>query len=493
MPERDLILVAMDNPSVLHLMERALRAASYEPVLVSDLASLNLALQNSIPSLAIVGERFNEISSEKIIADILERFPTMPILAYLENEELGKIKQIWRIGAIDYLAPPLRNDDIVGTVERSLVRARHLGDWVRSEVKRTTASLERRAQLSEAELGRYEKIFENVQDGIIIVDVDGNITLINKAGLETFQLENKPWRGEPAQQVLSHPDIDSLFKRAQAVPLKYHEINFDDGRVFNAQYTFINGIGAVITMQDISYLKQLDQIKSEFVHTVSHDLRSPLTSVLGYAELIRRIGPLSEQQDQFLTRIRTSVESITAMVNELLDISRIEAGFDMRREVVRLDNVLSYALDTLESQFTLEGIKLNLNIAPDLPYLRANPIRLRQLLDNLISNAIKYTPRGGEVSISLNAKDDQVILIVEDTGVGIPKEEQSQIFEKFYRANNVPDGVEGSGLGLAIVKSIVASHQGRIWVESSEGQGAKFFVVLPANTSNENKKNSVSK
>lgn len=384
-----------------------------------------------------------------------------------------------------YLSPPLRNDDIVDMVERSLKHARHLGDWVRSEVKRTTASLEQRAQLSESELDRYEKIIENVQDGIVIVDEDGNIMLLNKVIIDVFQLGNTPWRGEPVQQILSHPDMHALFKRAKTVPLKYHEINFDDDRVFNAQYSFIAGVGAVITMQDVSYLRRLDQVKSEFVHTVSHDLRSPLTSVLGYAELIHRAGSLNDSQEEYLDRIRSSVESITVMVNDLLDLSRLEAGFDMRRELVHLENILTYTLDALESQFALAEIKVNYNIAPDLPSLRANPIRLRQLLENLIGNAIKYSPKGGVVNIVLKAENDQIILMVEDSGVGIPINEQTRIFEKFYRATNVSDGTEGTGLGLAIVKSIVASHMGRIWVESSVGQGAKFFVVLPADVTEE--------
>jgi len=451
MPEQDLILLALDNPSVLHQVEHALRVASYEPVVALDLVSLNQVLQTSIPDLTIIGERFDDASGGKIVSDILDRFPTMPILAYLEKEAPGPIKKFWSIGVMGYLSPPLSNDDIADVVERSLKRARHLGDWVRSEVKRTTASLERRAQLSEAELGRYEKIIENVQDGIVIIDEDGNIMLLNKAIIDVFQLGNTPWRGEPVQQVLAHPDMHALFKRAKTVPLKYHEINFDDDRVFNAQYSFIAGVGAVITMQDVSYLRRLDQVKSEFVHTVSHDLRSPLTSVLGYAELIRRAGSLSDSQEEYLDRIRSSVESITVMVNDLLDLSRLEAGFDMRREVVHLENILTYTLDALESQFTLAELKVNLNIAPDLPCLRANPIRLRQLLENLIGNSIKYSPKGGVINIILKAENDQIILMVEDSGVGIPMNEQTRIFEKFYRATNVSDGTEGTGLGLAIV------------------------------------------
>jgi signal transduction histidine kinase len=280
--------------------------------------------------------------------------------------------------------------------------------------------------------------------------------------------------------VIDHPDIHLLLKRAQSLPLKYHEINFDDGRIYNAQYTPIGGFGSVITMQDISYLKQLDRMKNEFVHTISHDLRSPLTSVLGYTELIQRVGSINEQQLEFLDRIRSSVESITALVNDLLDLSRLEEGFDTRREFVRLENILKFALDTMEGQFNINDLKLKLDIGKELPELRGNPIRLRQLLDNLLSNAVKYSISGSTISVSLQAEDSQIIFRVKDEGVGIPQSEQVRIFEKFYRASNVPDQVGGSGLGLAIVKSIVDSHQGRIWVESAKGKGSTFFVVLPA-------------
>jgi two-component system NtrC family sensor kinase len=233
-------------------------------------------------------------------------------------------------------------------------------------------------------------------------------------------------------------------------------------------------------MQDISYLKQLDRMKNEFVHTISHDLRSPLTSVLGYTELIKRIGSLNDQQIEFLDRIRSSVESITSLVNDLLDLSRLEAGFDTRRELVHLENILKFALDTMEGQFKVNEQTLQLDIGRELPELRGNPIRLRQLLDNLLTNAVKYSPKGSKIGVSLHSEESQIIFSVTDRGIGIPQSEHIRIFEKFYRASNVPDEVGGSGLGLAIVKSIVDSHQGRIWVESNISNGTTFFVVLPA-------------
>lgn len=480
MPKRDLILLALDDFTILQLMQRALHAVSYETAIASDRASLDRIVQETIPALALIGENFDGLPGVKVGREILQRLPTLPILIYADRESIALYKEIILAGLSGCLYPPLRNVDITGSVERSLQRARRLGDWLRREVKRTTASLERRANLSEAELQRYEYIFANIDDGVLILDDNGSIQLMNRAMQVIFDLPDKGYRGRPASEVIDHPDVNVLLMQAQTVPLKYHEINFDDGRVYNAQYTPLKGIGWLVTMQDISHLKQVDRVKNEFVHTVSHDLRSPLTSVLGYTELIGRVGPLNEQQDEFMGRIRTSIKNITTLVDELLDLSRLEAGFDVRREIVHLENILKLALDTLEGQFRLNNQTVQLDVGKDLPELWGNPLRLRQLLDNLLSNAAKYSPSGSTIRVSLRAEDNWVIFNVIDEGPGIPQSEQARIFEKFYRASNVPDRVGGTGLGLAIVQSIVEAHQGRIWVESVVGKGSTFFVVLPA-------------
>jgi two-component system NtrC family sensor kinase len=248
--------------------------------------------------------------------------------------------------------------------------------------------------------------------------------------------------------------------------------------VFNVQHTPIPAIGSAITMQDISYLKQLDLMKSEFVHTVSHDLRSPLTAVLGYTELVERVGPLNEQQKEFIRRIQGSVQNITSLINELLDLGRLEAGFDTRRESVQLESILEYSMGLLEPLILQKNLRVSQNVASGLSPLRANPIRIRQMIENLIGNAIKYAPEAGEIDIHVMEEAQQIIFEVKDTGPGIPLSEQGHIFEKFFRASNVA-ATKGSGLGLAIVKNVVDSYHGRVWVESEVGKGASFFVVLP--------------
>jgi two-component system NtrC family sensor kinase len=427
----------------------------------------------------MIGENFAGQNGIQIAENQLERFPTLPVLLFADRDTTGTVKAVLRAGLSGYLYPPLKTDDIVQAVNRSLARARHLGDWIRREVKHTTSSLEKRAQMSESERSRLESIFASIEDGVIVLDEAKNFVLINRVARDAFGLDDSNFTGRAIEEVIIHNDLHAFLAKSGDGAVKYYELNFDDGRVFNAQHTPILGIGSAITIQDITYLKRLDQMKSDFVHTVSHDLRSPLTAVLGYAELVERVGPLTEQQQEFVRRIQGSVLSITSLVNELLDLGRLEAGFDSRRESVQLESILSYSLGLFDSLVSQKHIQLKQKIAAGLPALRANPIRIRQMIENLIGNAIKYTPEGGNVSVVVRAEDHQIIFEVKDTGPGIPRDEQLRIFEKFYRASNV-SGTKGSGLGLAIVKSIVDSYHGRVWVESSVDEGASFVVVLPA-------------
>jgi two-component system NtrC family sensor kinase len=479
MANRELILLALDESQMLSLMERALQAAGYDVAMVHDRDGLIKALDESSPALLLIGEMFNKISGIEAAAEQLERFPTLPVILLADKDTTGLAKAALAAGLSGYIYPPLKMDDIVAAVKKGLERARHLGDWIRREVKLTTSSLEERATISEAEQKRLESIITNIEDGVIVLDPKSRVVLANRVAREAFALFDSGFIGKPVTEVILHPDFHAMMEKSVDGTVKYYEINFDDGRVFNAQHTLIPQIGSAITMQDITYLKHLDQMKNDFVHTVSHDLRSPLTAVLGYAELVERVGPLTDQQKEFLHRVQSSVQNITTLVNDLLDLGRLEAGFDSRREIVQLENVLQYSLGLLDSLVKKKNIQLEQDIAPNLHPLRANPIRIRQMIDNLIGNAIKYSPEGGKIKIKISSAGNQVILEVTDSGPGIPRDEQARVFDKFYRGSNVNE-IKGTGLGLAIVKSIVDSHRGRVWVESVVDHGSSFFVVLPA-------------
>lgn len=331
---------------------------------------------------------------------------------------------------------------------------------------------------SEAERRKLETILLQTQNAVIVVDPDHRILMMNKTAQEAFNVQGH-FIGRPVVEAIDDPKLLALI-REPGISVKREEIEVSDGRIFNAVKSPIRGVGQAVVMHDISHLKELDRIKSEFVTTVSHDLRSPLTAILGYVELIERAGPTTSQQDEFISRIKLSVEQITNLVSDLLDLGRIEAGLDTTHEETPISVLARYAVESMRVPAEKKGLSIELDVENDLPMVNGDPIRLRQMIGNLLENAVKYTPSGGQVCLEANSEDSQIILRVLDDGPGIPPSDQPYLFDKFYRASNIPADVPGTGLGLSIVKSIVDHHNGRIWVDSQMGEGTVFTVVLPA-------------
>ena len=332
---------------------------------------------------------------------------------------------------------------------------------------------------TEVERNKLETVLTKIEEAVIVIDHDNRILLINRKASEAFGVQEQNYLGKRLREVINHQELLETIKERDPSQPSRVELTLADSRILNAQLTPIPEVGLVLTMQDITYLKELDRIKSDFVNTVSHDLRSPLTAILGYVELIDRVGPINDQQREFVRRVQISVHNITSLINDLLDLGRIEAGFDARKEIVPFSGIIHFAVDGLKTRVDEKSIQLNLDIPEKMPHVLGNPVRLRQMLNNLISNAIKYTPPNGIIRIYAHSEGAQIILQISDNGPGIPPSDQPFIFDKFYRASNVTSDTPGTGLGLAIVKSIVENHLGRIWVESNIGHGTTFTVVLP--------------
>lgn len=328
---------------------------------------------------------------------------------------------------------------------------------------------------SEAQRIELETFLRETEDGVIVIGPDNRLLLINPAASEAFGVNQRNVAGLTMESVIFNGQVRGLFNG----PGRGGEIQLEDGRVFNAHVTSIASVGRALMMQDITHLKKLDRIKSEFVTAVSHDLRSPLTAILGYVDLIQRGGPVNEQQGEFIARVRQSVHAINALITDLLDLGRIEAGFDTQKEPTSLAAIARYAVDAFQPQADAKQQTFIVSLPEGLPRVFANTLRLRQMVANLLDNAVKYTPPGGKVRVSVMADGDQLILMVSDGGIGIAPADQPYIFDKFYRASNVRVGYAGTGLGLSIVKSIVEAHGGRIWLDSKLNQGTTFTVVLP--------------
>jgi two-component system phosphate regulon sensor histidine kinase PhoR len=326
--------------------------------------------------------------------------------------------------------------------------------------------------------GIYDQVLNNLVDGFILADLESHILLVNQAARKIFNLQEQQIVGKPIDEVFSHPDLLDIFRSQPQFP--YHsEIGLDNGRTYSLQSSPMPGIGLAVTMQDITHYKELDRKKTDFLNSISHDIRSPLTSIYGFIGLIDRVGPINRQQAEFIHHIQTSVQHITALINDLLDLNRVEAEYDTLVVDVNMKEILTQTIDNLEYQISEKMQEVSLSIPNELPTILGNPLHLQRMVSNLIENAIKFTPPTGKIEVRCRADKQQLILEVSDNGSGIPPSDQPHIFEKFYRGSNVSQVINGTGLGLSIVKSIVDKHYGRIWVESSP-KGTTFTVILPA-------------
>lgn len=328
----------------------------------------------------------------------------------------------------------------------------------------------------------WESVLRGAQDAIIVVDEENHVLLCNAAACTALNLVEADLLHRPVGENIPHPALLSMFDQVrQARQATRSKVSLEDGRTFNAQLTPIAGVGQVLVMQDITHLKELDRIKSELVTAVSHDLRTPLTTAQGYIDLLSRAGPLNEQQQDYILHARQGLETITELIVNLLDVDRLEAGLDLEMGPCDLIQVIDRAVEDFRLLAEEHEQDLRWDPPGELPLVRGNPYRLRQVMNNLLSNVVKYTRAGGWIAVSAVEEDGYVVVHVADNGIGIPPAQIPYIFDRFYRVkSDETASIPGTGLGLAIVKAVIEKHNGRVWVESKPGEGSVFSFILPA-------------
>jgi signal transduction histidine kinase len=246
-------------------------------------------------------------------------------------------------------------------------------------------------------------------------------------------------------------------------------------------------LGSVTVLQDISHLKELDKMKSEFIAMVTHELRAPLAAVEQQLTVIlnKMAGEVTAKQEQLLSRAKERTRGLLTLIKDLLDLSKIEAGMMVQyKEPLSLQELVQKVVDLMRAEAEAKKLDLQFTVPSELSLISADRNSMEGIFTNLISNAIKYTPEGGRIWVTLNEEDGFIKATVSDTGIGIKKEDLSRIFDKFYRVKTVETRqIVGTGLGLSIVKSVVEAHLGSISVESEEGGGTIFTVLLPKESS----------
>jgi len=323
-------------------------------------------------------------------------------------------------------------------------------------------------------------ILQSAAEPIIVFDADGSLTLLNPAAEGLFA-EYEATIGLPLARGRGYDALIEALEETYTTGHAYaREIPWHDRRIFNALFTPIAEGGRVVALHDVTHFKQLEKVKDEFIATASHDLRNPLTSIRGYSQLLQQMGPLNDNQQDFVKRIQHSVTHMTELVENMLDLAKMDLGAEPKLEILDASCMIQELADEFKPQAEAKGQTLTLGEIATGSRVEGDALKIRQALRNLIGNAIKYTPDGGTVTLSLEHQSDMVNIKIKDTGYGIPAADLPHLFRRFYRVrNNGHDEIEGNGLGLAIVKSTALSHGGDVTVESEPGKGSCFCVTLP--------------
>ncbi|MDL4840656.1 two-component system histidine kinase PnpS [Aquibacillus rhizosphaerae] len=334
-------------------------------------------------------------------------------------------------------------------------------------------------------------VIDNMESGLMLIDERGYVHLVNRKFLNTFGKHAKDYIGFLYYDVLEQENIHKAVQEAFLYEEKVKNSFTISLEIEKKRYFEIVGApifneandlkGAVLVFHDITELKRLEQMRKDFVANVSHELKTPITSIRGFAETLLEDDMVNEEiRNQFLTIILTESERLQALVYDLLELSKLEKDeLRLNYETIHINELLVGILTIVEQQAQKKQINFTTTIEEDSK-IRADRDRLKQIFINLISNAINYTPVGGKVDLGVHITKDSIEIVVSDTGIGIPEEFKDRIFERFYRVDRARSrNTGGTGLGLAIVKHIVEAHRGSIKVESKVDKGTIFRVNLP--------------
>jgi PAS domain S-box-containing protein len=354
-------------------------------------------------------------------------------------------------------------------------------------------------QTAEGERRRLAAILASTTDAVLVTDRENRILLINPAAERAFGIKSELISGQSiAQAPLPQALVGTFEESLDLDEALTRELSLTDGRTLYANVSAIltaegQHLGRVAVMRDITHLRELDELKSDFVATVSHDLRAPLTYMRGYAAMLPTVGELNRKQREYIEKILRGVGQMSDLVDDLLDLGRIEAGVGLERQPCHLGAILAEAVDSMRSRATMKGVNLHVESVDrsgadlgGVATVSGDAALLRQAITNVVDNAIKYTPSGGKVSVGLSMRTEgegrrrRAVVHVSDTGIGIAAADQVRLFEKFYRVRrrDAPS-VPGTGLGLSIAKSIVDRHGGEVRVESELNEGSTFHIILP--------------
>ncbi len=479
-------MVVDDEKPVRDGCQRVLSARGFE-VLTAENGSMALALLAQEDVTAVLLDlKMPVVSGEEVLEISKQKYPDIPIIIITGHGTVDTAVECMKKGAYDFVTKPFQIGEFLATVKRATEKRK-------LELKARQLQDENKQNLYDLNLekSRLKAVINYMANGVIVTNRNNEVVLHNPVIMRLLEIKKELKNPFPAAEIIKDQSLlETLVQIHNDKSNKAGSVS-QEIQVGNNFFRTVsapvldpdtNVVGAVTVLENITAFKQLDQMKSDFVNMVAHELRSPLVSIrqLNGVILEGLAGPLGEKQTDYINRGMNKIDALLDLINDLLDVAKLEAGkYVQHRDPTDLQKIIEDAVSLLEERAKEQGIVLTCNFK-DLKPVQADAKNMEEVFNNLISNAINYSPEGGMVSIFVEGQAEYLEIKIKDTGVGIPKEEIPKIFDKFYRVKNPKTRqVMGTGLGLSIVKGIIDAHGGTIEVESVVDQGTTFKVLLP--------------
>jgi signal transduction histidine kinase len=490
MEEQTTILVVDDEKVIRDGCTLLLRPEGYRVITAANGREALDLMGDQPVNVVLCDLKMPVMGALEVLEEAGALFPEVPVIIITGHGTVADAVECMKKGAYDFVTKPFRVDHLLLAVKRALEK-QHLERQTRRLQEEQAKNLYTLA----LEQSRMLTIVNCMADGVLVTNRSGEVVLHNPTFLQLMGVSGPLPRPGPLEAYLGEgsflKSIEELCATAENGPdqAKCLSQEICRGRVcLRAMSAPVFGpdekvLGTVTVFHDVTAFKELDAMKNDFVHMVSHELRSPMTAIKLQHEVILNglAGEVTAKQRELLSRAQAKIQGLLELINESLDIAKIEAGHrELELLPMNLEELLQEVAHLLEAKAADQKVTLNLALPPDLPPVRADRQGMEEVFVNLVSNAINYSPDGGKVTIAGLSHGDYVEVRISDTGIGIEAEEIPKIFDKFYRVKHPKARqIIGTGLGLAIVKGIVEAHRGAVEVESTLGEGSTFRVLLP--------------
>jgi two-component system phosphate regulon sensor histidine kinase PhoR len=489
MNEKTKILVVDDEKVVREGCNRVLTGKGYEVLSAENgRQALDLLGAEEI-DMILLDLKMPVMSGEEMLGITTEKYPDIPVIIITGHGTVDTAVECMKNGAYDFITKPFQIDQFLLTITRAAEK-RQLEQKARQFEQENIRNL---YDLN-LEKSRLKTIINRMANGVMVTNRNLEVVLHNPALMRLAEISSEVENPAPVTEIINDESLINTLKQIQSREIQDNESISQEIQIGKNILRTISApalgpdkdvAGTVTVLEDITAFKQLDQMKSDFVNMVAHELRSPLVSIRQLNSVLVEglAGPLEEKQQDFVNRGMKKIDGLLELINDLLDVAKIEAGKYVQRQVpTDIGKIIEETVALMEERAKEKGIDLTCS-CNDLKPVQADPKNIEEIFNNLISNAINYSPEGGRVTITAHGFGENMEIRVEDTGVGISPEELPKIFDKFYRVKHPKTReVVGTGLGLAIVKGVVEAHHGTIDVESLVDKGTTFRILLPVIT-----------